>query len=262
MFAIKSELEDLCFAVLQPATYGALKAEVDEIWGVKTIPESAMNPVTNDHAQFLPLEYSGDNPDHSIPGWLGTSNANIPDVMQENATEHDAQAEFLTEDQIEVRDLIDTVLPFDATTFNMEKLRITPTARRGLEVLQRCAKALLQEITTEGVAIGLDISVHGRVKSLYSSFKKMARKGVKKAGKMEKEMVPVLPGTKTARNQGQGRLKTVGELGPPLAGTKTAASPLRQLRTNTAKGLELKRCGTRTGRSLPKQLLSRTNKRV
>jgi len=178
MFAIKSELEDLCFAVLQPATYGALKAEVDEIWGVKTIPESAMNPVTNDHAQFLPLEYSGDNPDHSIPGWLGTSNANIPDVMQENATEHDAQAEFLTEDQIEVRDLIDTVLPFDATTFNMEKLRITPTARRGLEVLQRCAKALLQEITTEGVAIGLDISVHGRVKSLYSSFKKMARKGV------------------------------------------------------------------------------------
>eukprot|EP00890_Picochlorum_soloecismus_P000682 jgi/Picsp_1/1614/NSC_05092-R1_rela spot homologous protein rsh2 len=178
MFAIKSELEDLCFAVLQPATYGALKAEVDEIWGVETLPESAMNPVANDHAQSLPLDCTGDDPDHTVPDWLGTSNASIPGVVQGNTTEHDLEAEFLTEDQIEVRDLINTVLPFDATTFNMEKLRITPTARRGLEVLQRCAKALLQEITTEGVAIGLDISVHGRVKSLYSSFKKMARKGV------------------------------------------------------------------------------------
>jgi (p)ppGpp synthase/HD superfamily hydrolase len=179
MFAIKSELEDLCFAVLQPATYGALKAEVDEIWGVEKIPESAMNPMANDHAQYLPSDCSiGDDPDHPVPGWLGSSNASIPEMLQENSTEHDPEAEFLTEDQIEVRDLINTVLPFDATTFNMEKLRITPTARRGLEVLQRCAKALLQEITTEGVAIGLDISVHGRVKSLFSSFKKMARKGV------------------------------------------------------------------------------------
>ena len=60
----------------------------------------------------------------------------------------------------------------------MDKIRMTPSARRGLEVLQRCAKVLLQELVTEGVATNLEITVQGRVKSLYSSFKKMARKGV------------------------------------------------------------------------------------
>ena len=60
----------------------------------------------------------------------------------------------------------------------MDKIRMTPSARRGLEVLQRCAKVLLQELVTEGVATNLEITVHGRVKSLYSSFKKMVRKGV------------------------------------------------------------------------------------
>ena len=90
----------------------------------------------------------------------------------------DPAAAYLTEEQLEIKSLIDTVLPFDASTFNMDKIRMTPSARRGLEVLQRCAKVLLQELVTEGVATNLEITVQGRVKSLYSSFKKMARKGV------------------------------------------------------------------------------------
>ncbi len=80
--------------------------------------------------------------------------------------------ELLSRDQLDTKDLICSVLPFDASTFNMERLNIAPSTRRGLEVLQRCAKALLQELTTEGLALGLDVSVQGRVKSLYSTFKK------------------------------------------------------------------------------------------
>ena len=173
MFAIKSELEDLCFAVLQPSTFGALRADLDELWGIENVSTAAMVP--QEHVT------SSENEDGSLPTWLGSYRASIPDhgvIDWEEEDSTDPEAAFLTEDQIEVRNLIQTVLPFDASTFNMEKIRMTSTARRGLEVLRRCAKALLQEITTEGVAIGLEITVHGRVKSLYSSFRKMARKGV------------------------------------------------------------------------------------
>ena len=38
LFAVQSELEDLCFAVLQPVEYRALRRELDELWGVPTIP--------------------------------------------------------------------------------------------------------------------------------------------------------------------------------------------------------------------------------
>lgn len=32
MFAMKSELEDLCFAVLEPSAYGALRGDQEELW--------------------------------------------------------------------------------------------------------------------------------------------------------------------------------------------------------------------------------------
>lgn len=172
MFAVKSELEDLCFAVLQPATYGALRGDLEEIWGLDTIPEFCYVQMDG---QSMELAYDDSG---NSPTWLGTLDAAIP--LQENEMERDEDPEmaFLSEDQIEIRNLIQTVLPFDASTFNMDKIRMTPSARRGLEVLQRCAKVLLQELVTEGVATDLEITVQGRVKSLYSSFKKMARKGV------------------------------------------------------------------------------------
>lgn len=197
MFALKSELEDLCFAVLQPEEYRALRAELDEMWGLESIPAAAMEPIESwDLEAQIPLEQL-DVKSGGEPGWLGAAHATLPSagpshsfeaaVDDENTLREEAaaavrlkdpEAAFLTQEQLEVRDLVRSVLPFDASTFNMGKLNIPPSARRGLEVLQGTARALLQEITTEGVAAGLEISVQGRVKSLFSAFKKMARKGV------------------------------------------------------------------------------------
>jgi ppGpp synthetase/RelA/SpoT-type nucleotidyltranferase len=150
MFALRGELEDLCFAVLQPAEYRVLRAEVDAMCGIQTIPPQAMTPT-----------------DCCLSGECACG-------FQEG----DKEAVDLEQHQMETKELVESVLPFDASTFNMRRLRIPPSALRGLEVLQGCARALLQEITTEGVASGLEVSVQGRVKSLYSIFKKMARKGV------------------------------------------------------------------------------------
>ncbi len=35
--AMKSEMEDLCFAVLQPKQYCALRAQLDRIWSLPTL---------------------------------------------------------------------------------------------------------------------------------------------------------------------------------------------------------------------------------
>jgi len=220
MFALKSELEDLCFAVLQPSAYRALRDELDELWGVQSIPAAAMTPEEcclsgececstdegddliergDDNDTVLMLHANDQGETHKrtdepnirnyLPsrsggasGWLGSADASLPEIphIEDAATNLlvDPEAAFLSEEQLETRDLVRSVLPFDASTFNMGRLNITHSARRGLEVLQGCARALLYEITVEGVASGLDVSVQGRVKSLYSSFKKMARKGV------------------------------------------------------------------------------------
>jgi len=213
MFALKSELEDLCFAVLQPNEYRALRAELDEMWGLVSIPPAAMAPTdswdssfseedessskiltstsigtsTNTHLNNTKIERRSGGE----PGWLGAAHATVPHhIPTEEKTQQtleieqvidyktDPEAQYLSSEQLEVRELVRSVLPFDASTFNMERLNIPPSARRGLEVLQGCARALLQEITMEGVASGLEVSVQGRVKSLFSAFKKMARKGV------------------------------------------------------------------------------------
>lgn len=212
MFALKSELEDLCFAVLQPNEYRALRAELDEMWGLVNIPHAAMAPIDSWDSSF---SAEGDESGSKIlsssnrtssthlntkverrsggePGWLGAAHATVPHHIPPEEKKHqqtlenehvldcktDPGAQYLTNEQLEVRELVRSVLPFDASTFNMERLNIPPSARRGLEVLQGCARALLQEITMEGVASGLEVSVQGRVKSLFSAFKKMARKGV------------------------------------------------------------------------------------
>lgn len=50
--------------------------------------------------------------------------------------------------------------------------------RPGLDVLEGCARALVRELQLEAQATGLDVAVEGRLKSLYSVHRKMARKGI------------------------------------------------------------------------------------
>lgn len=176
MFALKSELEDLCFAVLEPSAYVALRGDLEQMWGIETIADISMMNIDLASERSSNVESCT----NGIPELMG-STASLQDEGEWDASfllTYNDSASFLTDDQIEVRDLIATVLPFDVSTFNMERIRLAPSARRGLEVLKRCAKALLQELIIEGIATNLEISVQGRIKSMYSSFKKMARKGV------------------------------------------------------------------------------------
>ena len=192
MFAVKSELEDLCFAVLQPYEYRQLRAELDELWGLQSIPESAVTPsdccLTGEcECEFGAQEEEDATGQGAGVQWLGSAHAPLPmhdaalperEEGNEEEEEEEDGDEKLDADQRQLKKLIDSVLPFDASTFDIDTLKAPPGVRRGLEVLQGCARCLLQEITTEGCALGLEVFVAGRVKSLYSVFKKMARKSI------------------------------------------------------------------------------------
>jgi len=47
---VQSELEDLCFAVLQPAEYRALRQGLDALWGLSSLPDEALEAAAADLA--------------------------------------------------------------------------------------------------------------------------------------------------------------------------------------------------------------------
>lgn len=62
---------------------------------------------------------------------------------------------------LQARELLRTVQPFDARMFKTHR-SIAPGTRRGLEVLEECARLLLQELRLEGYALGLNVKVQVR----------------------------------------------------------------------------------------------------
>lgn len=59
---------------------------------------------------------------------------------------------------LQLQELIRSVLPFDALMFKSHRA-VAPSSRRGLEVLEHCARLLLQELRLEGYAPGLEVEV-------------------------------------------------------------------------------------------------------
>ncbi len=173
MFALKGELEDLCFAVLAPEEYRALRGELDAMWGVSSIPAAAAVP--EECCLAGECECPADAAAAACAGGGGDAGGAAAAARRASGAAASTSAAAAAE-------LLASVLPHDASTFTMRRLRIAPPALRGLEVLQGCARALLQEVATEGAAVGLDVSVQGRLKSLHSTFRKMARKGVPLSG--------------------------------------------------------------------------------
>ncbi|KAK9838138.1 hypothetical protein WJX81_003408 [Elliptochloris bilobata] len=153
MFALKSELEDLCFAVLQPAKYRALRRGLDELWGLSSLPEEAR-----------------------------------------------------------ARELVASVLPFDAVTFRSRGR--AGQGRPKLHVLEGCAAALLRELQLEAQATGLDVHIEGRLKSLYSVHRKMARKRISLAEVFDARALRVV--VSDAGGQGQAAVEACYQIMPTV----------------------------------------------
>ena len=153
VWAIKSELDDLCFAVLMPTTFLRLKNSLDAIWsGTQEPPQDV-----DDAALFAALE------------------AQVPPAPGD---------EFLSAEQKRTRALLSCVLPFDLLTpqmgtgIRLSSLagRVPASAAAALDALATCQRALRDELRLSAVAQGLEVTVQGRLKSLWSTYLKMQRK--------------------------------------------------------------------------------------
>ncbi|KAG6548308.1 hypothetical protein Mapa_010174 [Marchantia paleacea] len=171
VWAVKAELEDLCFAVLQPKAFRRLRAALAAIWSPHK-DWRYLRRMTK-RAKRRALLY----------GEL---------VDQEFEPKPDPE----DEEELTMKDLLEAVLPFDVlldrsrrtSALNCsavskdgvkKKTKVVRDAEVALAALGSCEEALDKEllISTSYVP-GMEVTLSGRLKSLYSTHCKMKRKGV------------------------------------------------------------------------------------
>eukprot|EP00897_Mesotaenium_endlicherianum_P008878 jgi/Mesen1/8018/ME000426S07172 len=183
VWAVKAELEDLAFAVLQPLTFRQLRAELAAMW---SNPEEWRTMKRRSSAskrrgrRFLAHMQQAEEPEPV-------------------ATRKDPE----DEQDVSMKELLEAVVPFDVlldrtrrncalgstslTTSSTgggggskgRKAKVVRDAEIALAALGACEEALDKEllITTPYVP-GMEVTSSGRLKSLYSAHCKMRRKGV------------------------------------------------------------------------------------
>ncbi|XP_010243108.1 PREDICTED: uncharacterized protein LOC104587265 isoform X2 [Nelumbo nucifera] len=170
VWALKAELEDLCFAVIQPKTFRRMRAELASMWNPNK-KARILRRISTKSSTFVPLH----------------ENDIISDYEGLMATEEDPST---------MKDLLQAVLPFDLlldrrkrTNFlnNLReyseapktKPKVVRDAGIALASLVVCEEALERElfISTSYVP-GMEVTLSSRLKSLYSMYCKMKRKNV------------------------------------------------------------------------------------
>ena len=189
MFALKAEMEDLCFAVLEPEAFDDTKRQLCRFWGLSEAeceadagPGGCLggDPGGGDGAAAA-LAAPAPPPDPAPGG--GEEGGG-------EGEEESAAQPALTAEQELMRRRLASVLPFDAQVYR--ELAFGPDAggapplpqdcpafaRAGLGTLARAQRALIRKAALDAVAPECLLRLQGRVKSLYSIRRKMRRKGV------------------------------------------------------------------------------------
>ncbi|XP_004235275.1 uncharacterized protein [Solanum lycopersicum] len=169
LWALKAELEDLCFAVLQPQIFLRMRADLASMWS---------HPNRTGNARKI----------------YGKFSSLLHQRMKRVTTEHEEPSET-DEENICMKVLLQAVLPFDLLQdrkkrtdfFNKlvanSNLETTPKVVRdaafALGTLVVCEEALERElfISTSYVP-GMEVTLSGRLKSLFSIYSKMKRKEI------------------------------------------------------------------------------------
>uniref|UniRef100_A0A6N2KKB8 GTP diphosphokinase n=1 Tax=Salix viminalis TaxID=40686 RepID=A0A6N2KKB8_SALVM len=162
LWALKAELEDLCFAVLQPQLFQKMRSDLASMWS------------SSNKAEY-PRRIIAWNEKNSTPGY-GNSMTIDNDVST-------------------MKDLLEAVVPFDIlldrrkrskflnnlglTSNTQTRPKVVQDAGIALASLAVCEEMLERElfISTSYVP-GMEVTLSSRLKSLYSIYSKMKRKDV------------------------------------------------------------------------------------
>ncbi|KAA8533486.1 hypothetical protein F0562_031080 [Nyssa sinensis] len=169
LWALKAELEDLCFAVLQPQMFRQMRADLASMW-------SPSNRVGNLRRIFAKASLTA------------TSNEKDSSTDNERST-------VIDEDETSLKDLLQAVLPFDllldrrkrmnflhnfgTCSVSQPKAKVVRDAGIALASLVVCEEALERELFISiSYVPGMEVTLSSRLKSLYSIYRKMKRKDV------------------------------------------------------------------------------------
>ncbi|KAJ4953259.1 hypothetical protein NE237_030091 [Protea cynaroides] len=175
VWALKAELEDLCFAVLQPHTFQRMRAELASMWN-PSIKARNLKRISPKSSSFVPMH----------------ENDLIPDSLKSSqGSKMAADEDFAT-----MKDLLQAVMPFDVLLDRRKrsnflhnfmkcseaaktKPKVVKDAGIALASLAVCEEALEKElfISTSYVP-GMEVTLSSRLKSVYSIYCKMKRKDV------------------------------------------------------------------------------------
>ncbi|XP_052731483.1 uncharacterized protein LOC108319516 [Vigna angularis] len=165
LWALKAELEDLCFAVLQPQIFQKMRADLASMWS--------------------PTSRTGNLRRFSIKG-------NLIHLNENNSTSF-YNGSLTCNGDVSMKDLLEAVVPFDillerrkrANYLNSigsnlgtcTKPKVVQDAGLALASLVICEEALEREmIISASYVPGMEITLCSRLKSLYSLYSKMKRK--------------------------------------------------------------------------------------
>ncbi|ESW29030.1 hypothetical protein PHAVU_002G038200 [Phaseolus vulgaris] len=165
LWALKAELEDLCFAVLQPQIFQKMRADLASMWS--------------------PTSRTGNLRRFSVKG-------NLIHLNENNSTPF-YNGSLTFNGDVSMKDLLEAVVPFDilldrrkrANYLNSigsnlgtcTKPKVVQDAGLALASLVICEEALEREMTISASYVpGMEITLSSRLKSLYSLYSKMKRK--------------------------------------------------------------------------------------
>ncbi|KAM0917027.1 hypothetical protein ACQ4PT_009772 [Festuca glaucescens] len=169
VWALKAELEDLCFAVLQPQVFKKIRSELTSMW----------NSTSKDRSMRRSSIRS--------------------DVLASTKEVHTTSTDLFSsnnQEQSNMQDLLQAVLPFDlfldrrrrsdflnnlqsSSEAAIRKPKIVDDAAIALTSLAACEEELQQELLISTSYIpGMEVTLSSRLKSLYSIYCKMKRKHV------------------------------------------------------------------------------------
>ncbi|XP_038905056.1 uncharacterized protein LOC120091209 isoform X2 [Benincasa hispida] len=214
LWALKAELEDLCFAVLQPQMFLKLRSELASMWMPSSRAGSFRKISTR--AELPPLDKGSSTCCH-----------NMPITMTDEATN--------------MKELLEAVVPFDIladrrkrTSYlnNLQKSidtsiqpKVVQDARNALASLVVCEEALEQELIISASYVpGMEVTLSSRLKSLYSIYSKMERKDISIDKVYDARALRVVVGDKNGTLHGPAvqccysLLNTVHKLWSPIDG--------------------------------------------
>mmetsp|Transcript_4693 Transcript_4693/g.16808 ORF Transcript_4693/g.16808 Transcript_4693/m.16808 type:complete len:924 (-) Transcript_4693:79-2850(-) len=165
MPALKAELEDLCFAVLDPVNFWQTKITLESLW-----KESA---------------------DPRVLESFEEAQGNYPLINELLARGEPEEA---------IKYLLETVMPFDLINTGVSNDRNSfeknsaSTARLALSDCESQLNAVIQRRL--GYVPGMEVTLYGRLKSLYSTYTKAKRKGISIAEVYDTRALRVVVGDK------------------------------------------------------------------